>query len=160
MKFSSLVLGALALFLVPAFAEEEGPDIRGVWVADVSPDNTLLVTDCACEDSSSSIELTCKPKSGEVHVELHDFLDKGPKVGDDAKVSFVIDGKATEKNAKFANFDGEEKLPIFDMPVDDPLIESLAHGKSLKLVFGKKTAATKMKGSRGAFTKLQSFCAK
>ena len=160
MKLSFLVFVATALLLVPAFAEEEGPDVRGTWVADVSPDKILLLTDCACEDSSNSIEFTCKPKSGEVHVELHDFLDKGPKVGDDAKVSFVIDGKAIEQNTTFANFDGEEKLPVFDMPVDDPLIESLAHGKALKLVLGKKTAATKMKGSRAAFTKLQNYCAK
>jgi hypothetical protein len=160
MKFSFLVLGVLAFSMVPAFAEEEGPDIRGVWVADVSPDNTLLVTDCACEDNSNSIQFTCKPKSGEVHVELYDFLDKGPKEGDDAKVNFVIDGKTIEQNAKFANFDGEEKMPVFDLPTDDPLIESLAHGKALKLVFGNKTAATKMKGSRAAFTKLQNFCAK
>ena len=160
MKFSFLVLGALALLLVPAFAEEEGPDVRGVWVADVSPDKVLLVTDCACEDASNSIEFTCKPKSGEVHVELHDFLDKGPKEGDDAKVNFVIDGKAIEQDTKFANFDGEEKMPVFDLPVDDPLIASLAQGKSLKLVFGKKTAATKMKGSRAAFTRLQNYCGK
>ena len=160
MKFAFLVLGALALLPVPAFSEEEGPDTRGIWVADVRPENTLLVTDCACEDNSNSIDFTCKPKSGEVHVELNDFLDKGPKVGDDATVDFVIDGKATQKNAKFTNFDGEEKLPVIDMPIDDPLVESLAHGKTLKLVLGKKTAETKMKGSRAAFTKLQNYCAK
>lgn len=150
----------MALLPVPAFAQEEGPDIRGTWVADVSPDNVLLVTDCPCEDDSNSIQFTCKPKSGEVHVELHDFLDKGPKEGDEAKVNFVIDGKAVEQNTKFANFDGEEKMPVFDLPVDDPLIAGLAHGKALTLVCGKKTATTKMKGSRAAFTKLQNYCAK
>jgi hypothetical protein len=75
-------------------------------------------------------------------------------------VSFVIDGKAVEQNVKFVHYDDEAKMPVFDLPTNDPLIVSLTHGNALKLVFGKKTAATKMKGSRAAFTKLQNYCAK
>ena len=146
------------LFVTPASAQfkGEGP---GTWVAQKNPDTKdMFVTNCACEDDSESIQFTCKPKSGTVHVEIHYLTGKLGKIGDKLTVNFDIDGTKIDHPAKVVDFAGNQ-LPGFDASTDDPLFEALAHGQSLKMSLGAKHAQAKLISTRKAITEMKAYCA-
>jgi hypothetical protein len=156
------VLALLLLMAIPAIAqeEEEGPDERGDWISDIGPTKEMLVTDCPCEDYTQMIEITCKPKSGAVRVELHDFLGKEGKEGDAVEVEFIVDGQTTRQSATLRNFSDGELQPVFETTPDDALFTALASGKRLEMTFAGRKAETALRGSGEAFAAMKSYCSK
>jgi hypothetical protein len=157
-----LAISLLLLVSTPALAqeEEEGPDIRGDWISDIGPTKEMLVTDCPCEDYTQMIEITCKPKSGVVRVELHDFLSREGKDGDAVEVEFIVDGKSTLHTATIRTFSGDETQPVFDATPDDGLFAALASGQRLEMKFAGRTVETPLRGSRKAIAAMRAYCAK
>jgi hypothetical protein len=141
--------------------EEEGPDIRGEWVADINPTSRdMFVTDCACESYTEQIEMICSAKSGVVEVNLNDFITEQAKAGDAATIVFDIDGIRLERTAKMTAFSGAEVRPTFDASLDDRLFEMIAAGRNLSLSAGDRMAVSPLKGSKSAIGKMLAYCAK
>ncbi|NJM30905.1 MAG: hypothetical protein HC855_13110 [Rhizobiales bacterium] len=133
--------------------------MRGDWISEVGPTKEMLVTDCPCEDYTQMIEITCKPKSGTVHVELHDFLGKEGKDGDAVEVEFAIDGKTTRHAAILSNFSDGELQPVFDTTPNDDLFAAIAGGKRLVMTYQGRKAETALRGSSKAIAAMGAYCA-
>jgi len=156
---SGWVILAIGLACAPAMAQEMESDERGAWVADVNPTTLeMLVTDCPCE-SSPGVNFICKRGAGRAHAELQDFLGAKGKIGDPVEIAFDIDGAKSTRTATLTDYGGD-KLPVFDVAIDDTLFDALSAGKLLKLSHGGKTAESPLKGSRKAMAAMRDYCKK
>ena len=160
-KTSALTIISALLFTGAALAQEDGDDERGVWVADINPSSKdMFVTDCPCEVDGQAIEMTCKPKSGMVRVEMKDFLTDKAKTGDKASVSFDIDGAASSRETAMASYTEGFVMPVFDAATDDPLFSAIASGRSLTAAHDGKSITSPLKGSKKAMAAMLDYCAK
>jgi hypothetical protein len=141
--------------------EEEGPDIRGDWVADIVPSTKdMFVTDCPCEDYTQMIEISCKPKSGVARLNLNDFITDESKAGDKITVTYDIDGNILTRDAVMSEFSGKEVRPGFEIELSDALFASIASGRELKLSHASKTATSPLRGSKKAMAAMMTYCGK
>lgn len=158
---TTVIFAAVLATPVIAQQEEEGPDIRGDWIADIVPSSKdMFVTDCACESYTEMIEISCKPKSGVAHVNLNDFITEKAKAGEEIKVTYDVDGKTLERDAVMAAFSGKEVRPGFDIDLADPLFVAIAKGRTLKMTYAGRTAISPLKGSKKAMQKMVDYCGK
>lgn len=158
-RLGFIFLGLFAAF-APSFAQEEGPDERGDWFAEVNKaGNEVYVSDCACE-VNTGITLICTLGSGDIRAELNMFDSTTAKEGDPAPVDVEIDGAVTRMDAKMFQLfkDRPGGYPIFHMTPADPLLDALAKGKTLKLTSGGKTDVSALKGSGKAIAVLKQHC--
>jgi hypothetical protein len=158
---AAILLSVVFTTPVNAQQDEEGPDIRGEWNADIVPSTKeLFVTDCPCESYTQMIEISCKPKSGTAHINLNDFITEKAKVGEEIKVTYDVDGKTLERDAVMAAFSGNEMRPGFDAEITDPLFAAIASGRTLKMSSAGRTVTSPLKGSKKAMQKLVDYCGK
>lgn len=160
-KTSAIILMATFALSGAALAQEEGDDERGVWVADINPSSKdMFVTDCPCEVDGQAIEMTCKAKSGTVHIEMKDFLTDKSKSGDKALISFSIDGADSSRDAAMAPYTDGFVMPAFEAATDDPLFSAIASGRSLTASHEGKTITSPLRGSKKAMAEMLEYCRK
>jgi hypothetical protein len=141
--------------------DEEGPDIRGVWSADVIPSTKELgITDCPCESYTQMIEISCKPASGVARVELNDFITEKARAGDKITVTYDVDGKTLQRDAVMAAFSGQEVRPGFNADVKDELFAAISAGRNLKMTHAGRSVISPLKGSKKAMQKMMDYCGK
>jgi hypothetical protein len=116
------------------------------------------VLDCLNCEEEISVLLTCKFASGTVHVELPALSSENGKEGDATPLTLSIDGKAKTYQAKLVYWGMIGNFPAFDVKLDDPIVDAVTKGSTLKWKFGGQSISVKSKASKSAAALLKKHC--
>jgi hypothetical protein len=147
----------LALVLVLSAVSHEAMAQR-TW--HVSGQGSLVVaTDCSDCEEDTGIMFACRGLGRPADVSVPGAaVDRRPG-GRRNKIEFFVDGLGMTYNAEIERQGLVGYVPILRVRQNDPLIERLAAGSSLRVVFGGRSSNISLRGSRAALAAFASQCA-
>ena len=117
-----------------------------------------VATDCGDCEEETGIIIDCVDKGLPAKVTVNGTAAQNGKDGASSPVSFNIDGEIFIRNATTVEYGLIGFTPVFDLPLDDPLIYALQSGRSATVFFNNEKSLLSLKGSGDALDTFKQGC--